>query len=93
MKGIETIKDGDAYAIESGKVTYYFDVKSGYKVAEAVEMEQMGQKMKQTTYYEDYKEVKGLKFPYKTTLNVGMEIEFITSEVKINEGVTDADFN
>ena len=51
------------------------------------------EKMKQTTYYEDYKEVKGLKFPYKTTLNVGMEIEFITSEVKINEGVTDADFN
>jgi zinc protease len=93
LKGIETIKDGDAYAIESGKVTHYFDVKSGYKVAEAVEMEQMGQKMKQTTYFEDYKEVKGLKFPYKTTLNVGMEIEFITSEVKINEGVTDADFN
>jgi zinc protease len=93
LKGIETIKDGDAYAIESGKVTYYFDVKSGYKVAEAVEMEQMGQKMTQTTYFEDYKEVKGLKFPYKTTLNVGMEIEFITSEVKINEGVTDADFN
>jgi zinc protease len=93
LNGIETIKDGDTYAIESGKVTYYFDVKSGYKVAEAVEMEQMGQKMKQTTYFEDYKEVKGLKFPYKTTLNVGMEIEFITSEVKINEGVTDADFN
>lgn len=93
LKGIETIKDGDAYAIESGKVTYYFDVKSGYKVAEAVEMEQMGQKIKQITYFEDYKEVKGLKFPYKTIMNMGMEIEFITSEVKINEGVTDADFN
>ena len=93
LKGIETIKDADAYAIESGNTTYYFDVKSGYKVAESSEAEQMGQKMKQTTYFEDYKEVKGLKFPYKTTMNMGMEIEFITSEVKINEGVTDADFN
>ncbi|MCU0350965.1 MAG: insulinase family protein, partial [Flavobacterium sp.] len=93
LKGIETIKDTDAYAIESGNTTYYFDVKSGYKIAESSEAEQMGQKMKQITYFEDYKEVKGLKFPYKTTMNMGMDIEFITSEVKINEGVTDADFN
>ena len=92
LTGIENINGTDAYAIKNGKSTYFYDVKTGYKVAEAKELEQGGQKMTQTTYYQDYKDVKGLKFPYKTIMNVGIEIELITSEVKINEGVTDADF-
>ena len=92
LKGIETIKDADTYALVFGDTTLYYDVKSGYKVAESVEVDQMGQKITQTRYFEDYKDVKGLKFPYKTIINMGMELEFTTSEVKINEGVTDADF-
>ena len=92
LTGIENINGADAYAIKSGKSTYFYDVKSGFKVAEAKELEQGGQKMTQTTYFQDYKDVKGLKFPYKTIMNVGIEIELITTEVKINEGVTDADF-
>ena len=82
----------DAYAIKNGKTTYLYDVEIGLKVAESKELEQAGQKMTQTTYFEDYKEVKGIKFPYITKMNVGVELEFITSDVKINEGVTDADF-
>lgn len=92
LTGIENINGADAYAIKNGKSTYFYDVKTGFKVAEAKELEQGGQKMTQTTYYQDYKDVKGLKFPYKTIMNVGIEIELITTEVKINEGVTDADF-
>lgn len=92
LTGIENINGADAYTIKSGKSTYFYDVKSGFKVAEAKELEQGGQKMTQTTYFQDYKDVKGLKFPYKTIMNVGIEIELITTEVKINEGVTDADF-
>lgn len=92
LTAIENINGSDAYAIKNGKSTYYYDVKTGFKVAEAQELEQAGQKMTQTTYYQDYKDVKGLKFPYKTIMNVGIEIELITTEVKINEGVTDADF-
>lgn len=92
LTGIENINGADAYVIKNGKSTLYYDVKSGFKVAEAKELEQGGQKMTQTTYYQDYKDVKGLKFPYKTIMNVGIEIELTTTEVKINEGVTDADF-
>ena len=36
--------------------------------------------------------VKGIKFPYNIVMNVGMELEFVTQEVKINEGVTAKDF-
>jgi predicted Zn-dependent peptidase len=92
LAGIENVNGVDAYAVKSGKSTYFYDVKTGFKVAEAKELEQGGQKMTQTTYYQDYKDVKGLKFPYKTIMNVGIEIELITTEVKINEGVSDADF-
>jgi predicted Zn-dependent peptidase len=92
LAGIENINGSDAYVIKKGKSSLYYDVKSGLKVAETKELEQGGQKMTQTTYYQDYKDVKGLKFPYTTMMNVGIEIELTTTEVKINEGVTDADF-
>lgn len=92
LGGIENVNGSDAYAVKNGKTTYFYDVKSGLKVAEAKEMEQMGQKMTQTTNYADYKEVKGIKVPHKTTLNIGVELEMTTSEVKINEGVSEEDF-
>lgn len=92
LDGIENINGNDAYVIVDGKSTLYYDVKSGLKISEAKTMEQAGQKMTQIKNLSDYKEVKGIKFPFKTVLNVGMEIEFITSEVKINEGVKDTDF-
>ena len=92
VNSIETINGSDAYGIKVGKTTYLYDTKTGLKVAEAKEVEQGGQTATQTMYFEDYKDVKGIKFPYKMVMNVGMELEFITQEVKINEGVTDADF-
>jgi hypothetical protein len=92
LDGIETMNGSDAYVIKDGKSTFYYDVKSGLKVAESKLMEAGGQKVTQTTNYSDYKEVKGIKFPYKTVLNIGMEIELTTTDVKINEGVSDEDF-
>ena len=49
--------------------------------------------MKVPTTFSDYKEIKGIKFPHKVTRTNGpMKMEFIVKEVKINEGVSDADF-
>lgn len=92
LEAIETLNGNDVYVIKEGKTTYYYDVKTGLKVAEAKEMEQMGQKMTQTTYYSNYKEVKGIKFPHTTDMNVGIEIKLMTTEVKINEGIVAEDF-
>jgi zinc protease len=89
---IEPIEGSDAYAIENGKSVTYFDVKSGLKVAESNTQEQGGQKMVLMTYYKDYKEVKGVKFPFNIVMNVGIELDIKLSDVKVNEGVTDADF-
>lgn len=92
LDGIETINGTDAYVIKDGKSTYYFDTKSGLKVAEAKTIEQAGQKVTQMVALGDYRDIKGIKVPYHTTLNVGMEIDLTTTEVKINEGVSDTDF-
>ena len=92
LTGIETINGKDAYAIKDGKKILYYDVTTGLKIAQSETDEVQGQQMTQVVSFSDYKEVKGIKVPYKTSLNVGIEIELNTTDVKINEGVTDADF-
>lgn len=92
LEGIESVNGTDAYAIKDGKSTYYFDTKTGLKVAESKTVDMGGKPMTQMIMLGDYREVKGIKFPYHTTLNIGMEIDLTTTDVKINEGVSDADF-
>jgi predicted Zn-dependent peptidase len=92
LSGIESLNGQDAYAVQVGTTKYFYDVKTGLRVATENESGEGAQKRKTMTYYADYVEVKGVKFPYKTTMDVGMPLEFITQDVKINEGVTDKDF-
>jgi len=93
LDGIESYNGADAYVIKDGKTSHYYDVSTGLKLGMAVVLEANGQKMTQTTNYGDYKEVKGIKVPYKVSMAFGpQEIEFKTTDVKINEGVSDADF-
>ena len=93
LDGIESFNGAEAYVIINGKTTHYYDVNTGLKLGKAVVQEANGQKMTQITNYGDYKEVKGIKVPYKVTMAFGpQEIEFKTTDVKINEGVSDADF-
>lgn len=93
VTGIEPIDGSDAYAVVDGKTTYYFDVKSGLKVAEATTEEGPdGQKATRVTNFKDYRAVKGVKVPFNTIMNVGFELDIKMSDVKINEGVSDADF-
>lgn len=92
LTGIESINGNDAYALQNGKTTLYYDTKSGLKVAESKTVEQGGKTMTQTTTYGDYREVKGVKVPFKIIQNAGFELDIKMFEVKINEGVSDADF-
>ncbi|HEX8270989.1 MAG TPA: pitrilysin family protein [Flavobacterium sp.] len=93
LVGIEDVNGSPAYVLKDGEHAMYFDVKSGLKVSESEEVEMApGQKMTVVTPFSDYRDVKGVKVPYKTALNIGLEIELTVTDVKINEGVTDADF-
>jgi len=92
LETIESVNGKDAYAVKNGKTTLFYDVTSGLKLAESKVIEQGGQSITQTTNYGDYKEVKGVKVPFNIIQNVGFELDIKMSDVKINEGVTDADF-
>ena len=92
LENIESVNGKDAYAVKNGKTTLFYDVTSGLKIAESKVMEQGGKTMTQTTSYGDYKEVKGVKVPFNVIQNAGFELDVKMSEVKINEGVSDADF-
>jgi predicted Zn-dependent peptidase len=92
VDGIESINGVDAYTIKNGKTTIYYDVKTGLKLLSSTTSEINGQKMTSTITFNDYKDVKGIKVPHNIIMSQGREIEIKISEVKINEGVTDADF-
>jgi|688.fasta_scaffold00644_45 zinc protease len=92
LSGIEAVDGVDAYVIKSGDTKYFYDTKSFLKIQEVNEVEAQGQKMLVTNKLKDYRDVKGLKVPFIYIINQGMELEFKFSEILINEGVTDADF-
>jgi predicted Zn-dependent peptidase len=92
ISGIEPMNGSDAYAVVDGDTTYYFDVKTGLKTAETTTEEQGGEKMTRVTNFSDYRAVKGVQVPFNTIMNVGFELDIKMSDVKINEGVLDADF-
>jgi len=92
LTGIETIEGSDAYVLKNGDSTLYFDAKSGLKVADSEVQDQGGNKITLMTYYKDYRDVKGVKVPFNIVKNVGIELDIKLSDVKINEGVSDIDF-
>jgi len=92
LDGIEPINGSDAYAIKNGKTTLYYDVKTGLKVMTSTTAERNGQKVTSTISYTDYKDYKGIKFAYNLVMSMGRDIEVKISDIKINEDVSDADF-
>ena len=92
LRGIENINGEDAYAVKKGNKTYFYSVKSGLKISESQTQKAQGQEVTIPTYYSDYKEVAGVKFPFKISQNMsGMEINFIVKSYEINKA-TDKDF-
>lgn len=94
LTGIEPVNGKDAYAIAtSDDTTVYYDVETGLKVQSVKTVSQGGQTMSVPTGFGNYQEVKGVKFPFTITQSFGPQsIEFKVNEIKINEGVADADF-
>ena len=91
VTGVEPMNGGDAYTVLDGDTTYFFDVKTGFKTAESTTDEKGGEKMTSVTYFNDYRDVKGVKVPFNTIMNVGIELDIKIDDVKINEGISDAD--
>lgn len=88
LNGIEKIDEQDAYVVVDGKSSSYYSVATGLKIADVVKAEGGESSM----IYKNYKAVNGVMFPHTVLVNLGIEIEITISETKVNEGVSDADF-
>lgn len=94
LKKITTVDGQDAYAVEfdSGTVRYY-DTETNYKIAEKTVKEMGPNKITVWTYFDNYQPVGDVKFAFSMKQLMGpREIEMVVSDIKVNEGVSDADF-
>ena len=94
LEGMETIDGKKAYKVKlSEEKSAFYDMETGLKVQETTQAEMGGQKMVSTINYKDYQEVSGVQFPFIIAQTVGPQsFDFKVSEIKINEGVSDSDF-
>ena len=78
----------------SGKVTVeYYSIKSGLLLMEEGTIDAGGTEMSSLVEYSNYQKVGNVLFPYSVKQTAGeQEFPMIVSEIKINEGVTEADF-
>jgi outer membrane lipoprotein-sorting protein len=94
-EGAEKLNSKDAEKIKmvlpSGLRWFsYFDVESGLKVKEEKELQTQMGLMNQTFTFDDYKEVEGIKYPYKIVQSVsGQSIDVTVSSIKVNKGLAD----
>ena len=92
--GEETIDGSKAHVLQiSPEKKAYYDMENGLKVQETITAEMNGQQMTSVISYKDYQEVSGIQFPFVLAQTVGPQsFEFRVKEIKVNEGVSDADF-
>lgn len=90
LEKIEKVEGENAYKIKvSDELSVFYSVDSGLKLKVTRTMGTTSQSM----FYKEYKDVTGIKFPFRMTQTMGpRNIDFIIKEIKVNEGVSDADF-
>lgn len=95
LVGMETINNKDAYKVvlttpTGKKSTQYFDADSGLLVRSVTTADTPQGSFTSTIDFSDYKDVNGLKFPYKWVQSTPMgSIELTTASVEINTGLSD----
>lgn len=91
LEKIEDVDGEKAYKIKvDDKTSIYYSANTGLKIKVDTTSE-MGSS---SVFYSDYQEVAGIKFPFKISQTFGpRKFDFLVKEVKVNEGVSDADFD
>jgi len=98
LKGIESIEGKDAYrmvlTVSNGKkFTHYYEVETGYKLREISKLTTPQGSFTQTIDMDDYKEVDGVKFPFKLIQKMGpRSIELVVESIELNSGLDDSVF-
>ena len=88
------LDDNKVYVIKwSDSKKSFYDVATGLLTATETTGEVQGQKVSSMIKYDNYKEVKGVKFPMTLIQGMaGRDMRFDINTMRVNEGVTEADF-
>lgn len=91
---IEPVDGKNMMVLKFNNTEVFYDMTTWLKVQEVKTVKTPdGKEVKVPTTFGDYKEVKGIKFPYTIGQKMGpMDLNFEIKEIKINEGVSEADF-
>ena len=95
LVSINSIDNEDVYKIKvtkNEKTSFrYYNVKSGLLIS--IEEQDDSKNISSTTKYGDYRDVDGIMIPFYLEQNAGAQnLEFVTTEVKINEDLKDSSF-
>ena len=98
LESIATVEGKDAYKVKvttGDDVSHrYYDTETGYLIRTESTSEQQGQSVTTTYDFSDYLDVNGVMIPQTQRITAGPQIITLKStDIKFNEGVTDADFN
>lgn len=94
----EMVDSADCYKIKfvlpSGIRWYqYYSVNTDLKIKEIKEIQTNQGLFEQETYYSDYREVQGLKYPFKIKQFLGLqEIDLTVTSIEVNTGLDDKVF-
>jgi len=72
----------------------YYSVETSLKVKESKEIQTKQGLFEQETYFSDYREVKGLKYPFRIIQYLGLqEIELTVTSIEVNTGLDEKVFD
>lgn len=98
LAAVENINGKDAYKViltsESGrKSTQYYSVETGFMIRTINQISTPQGEATQTTDMDDYREVEGMKYPFKITQSFGPQsIELNVNSIEINKNLPDGMF-
>jgi predicted Zn-dependent peptidase len=98
LKSVEEVEGKETYKIEmtlpsGSKWTQFYEIESGLKVKEIKPVATPQGSFNQETYYSDYREVNGVKYPFEIRQSIGpQQMEFTVESIEINSGISDRNF-
>jgi hypothetical protein len=97
-KGLEIINERDAYKImltlpNNAEWLQYYDMETGLKIRESKDIITPQGKYQQITEFDDYRDVEGIRYPFKIKQYLGNQtLDFTVESIQVNTGISDEIF-
>ena len=97
--GLEKMDDRDSYKIlltlpNGAEWIQYYDMETGLKILDSKDIITPQGKYQQITKFDDYREIEGVRYPFKVKQYLGNQtLDFTVESIQINTGISDDVFS